>query len=50
MEKNYEYVLLSYVEAFEGCEAEVVAIGDCRTKQGTLYNAVHTGHEADYLI
>lgn len=38
------------VTAFEGCAADVVAIGDCNTKQGTLFNAVHTGHEAGYLI
>ena len=40
----------SYVDDFQGCAADVVAIGDCNTNQGTLYNAVHTGHEAGYLI
>jgi 2-enoate reductase len=38
------------VTAFECCAADVVAIGDCNTRQGTLFNAVHTGHEAGYLI
>lgn len=40
----------SLVESFEGCAMDVVAIGDCNTRQGTLFNAVHTGHEAAYLI
>ena len=38
------------VTAFECCAADVVAVGDCNTRIGTLFNAVHTGHEAGYLI
>ncbi|MDW2798435.1 hypothetical protein RZO55_12705 [Clostridium boliviensis] len=40
----------SYVDQFAECAADVLTIGDCNTKQGTLYNAVHTGHEAGYFI
>lgn len=40
----------SYVDQFEECAADVLSIGDCNTKQGTLYHAVHTGHEAGYFI
>ncbi|SEW12914.1 oxidoreductase [[Clostridium] fimetarium] len=38
------------VDSYRGVAVEVVAIGDCNTRQGTLYNAVHTGHEAGYMI
>lgn len=41
---------MEYVTSFEGCAEDVIAIGDCNAKQGTLYNAVHTGHEAGYFI
>jgi len=41
---------VAYVTVFDQCADDVIAIGDCNTKQGTLYNAVHTGHEAGYLI
>jgi 2,4-dienoyl-CoA reductase-like NADH-dependent reductase (Old Yellow Enzyme family)/NADPH-dependent 2,4-dienoyl-CoA reductase/sulfur reductase-like enzyme len=38
------------VGAYQDAAIDVVAIGDCNTRQGTLYNAVHTGHEAGYMI
>ncbi|WP_026889908.1 oxidoreductase [Lacrimispora aerotolerans] len=38
------------VGAYHDAAVDVVAIGDCNTRQGTLYNAVHTGHEAGYMI
>jgi hypothetical protein len=38
------------VDAYQDAAVDVVAIGDCNTRQGTLYNAVHTGHEAGYMI
>jgi 2,4-dienoyl-CoA reductase-like NADH-dependent reductase (Old Yellow Enzyme family)/NADPH-dependent 2,4-dienoyl-CoA reductase/sulfur reductase-like enzyme len=38
------------VDSFRDVAVDVVAIGDCNTRQGTLYNAVHTGHEAGYMI
>lgn len=38
------------VEAYQETAVDVVAIGDCNTRQGTLYHAVHSGHEAGYLI
>jgi len=41
---------MAYVDDFDGCADDILAIGDCNTRQGTLYNAVHTGHEAGYLI
>ena len=40
----------SYVDQFAECADDVLSIGDCNTKQGTLYHAVHTGHEAGYFI
>ena len=39
-----------YVDEFDGCAYDVVAVGDCNTKQGTLYHAVHSAHEAGYII
>ncbi|WP_320128583.1 NAD(P)/FAD-dependent oxidoreductase [uncultured Sphaerochaeta sp.] len=39
-----------YVETFQDCAPEVLAVGDCNTRQGTLYNAIHTAHEAAYLL
>ena len=38
------------VDAYRCAAVDVVAIGDCNTRQGTLYNAIHTGHEAGYMI
>jgi len=38
------------VDAYWDAAVDVIAIGDCNTRQGTLYNAVHTGHEAGYMI
>ncbi|MFA9465079.1 MAG: hypothetical protein ACERKN_12415 [Velocimicrobium sp.] len=34
------------VDAYRDAAVDVVAIGDCNTRQGTLYKTVHTGHEA----
>ncbi|MDC7126565.1 MAG: FAD-dependent oxidoreductase [Spirochaetales bacterium] len=39
-----------YVESFTDSATDVVIIGDCNTRQGTLFNAVHTAHEAASLI
>lgn len=33
-------------EAFFDCAVDVINVGDCMARQGTLYNAVHTGHQA----
>ncbi len=33
------------VNSFADCAVDVIFIGDCVAKQGTLYNAVHTAHE-----
>ncbi len=38
------------VRSFADCADEVIWIGDCNTKAGTLFNAVHTGHEAASVI
>nr|MCR5538342.1 NAD(P)/FAD-dependent oxidoreductase [Lachnospiraceae bacterium] len=38
------------VESFADVCPEVVWIGDCNTRVGTLYNAVHTAHEAAAVI
>ena len=38
------------VESFADVCPEVVWIGDCNTRVGTLYNAVHTAHEAATVL
>ncbi|MBE5911203.1 oxidoreductase [Pseudobutyrivibrio sp.] len=38
------------VNAFNSLDADVVFIGDCNTRVGTLFNAVHTAHEAASII
>ncbi|MPW27290.1 hypothetical protein GC105_16105 [Alkalibaculum sp. M08DMB] len=35
-----------YIEIYEDCVFDVIAIGDCNTRQVTLYNAAHTGYAA----
>ena len=38
------------VNAFNDVDSDVVFIGDCNTRVGTLFNAVHTAHEAAAII
>lgn len=38
------------VQAFADAGREVVFVGDCNTKIGTLYHAVHTAHEAASVL
>lgn len=55
---DYENLILSLgvrsnqqkVEAFSIIDKEVVYLGDCNTRVGTLFNAVHTGHEAASIL
>lgn len=35
---------------FEDCASDVIYIGDCNTRVGTLFNAIHTAHEAASII
>ena len=56
--KAYDHVVLSLgvrpnpevLSTFEDCANEVIYIGDCNTRIGTLYNAVHTAHEAASVL
>jgi hypothetical protein len=36
--------------AFAGCADEVILVGDCNTKQGTIFNAITTAHDAAMSI
>ena len=38
------------LKAFADAGREVVFVGDCNTKIGTLYHAVHTAHEAASVL
>lgn len=38
------------VQSFDTVCKEVIYIGDCNTRIGTLYNAVHTAHEAAMVL
>lgn len=58
IELSYEQIILSLgvkaneekVQAFADAGREVVFVGDCNTKIGTLYHAVHTAHEAASVL
>lgn len=58
MDLAYDHVVLSLgvrpnsevLSTFEDCANEVIYIGDCNTRIGTLYNAVHTAHEAASVL
>ena len=58
IELSYEQIILSLgvkaneekVQAFADAGREVVFVGDCNTKLGTLYHAVHTAHEAASVL
>ena len=39
-----------FVHSFESINQEVIYIGDCNTRAGTLYNAIHTAHEAASIL
>ncbi|WP_281714375.1 FAD-dependent oxidoreductase [Allobaculum stercoricanis] len=38
------------VSSFESLNKEIIYIGDCNTKVGTLYNAIHTAHDAASVL
>ena len=40
----------SKVQSYMDLDKEVIYIGDCNTRIGTLYNAVHTAHEAASVL
>lgn len=58
MDLTYDHVVLSLgvrpnpevLSTFEDCANEVIYIGDCNTRIGTLYNAVHIAHEAASVL
>lgn len=58
LDLEYDNVILSLgvrpnqekVSAFNDLDAEVINVGDCNTRIGTLFNAVHTAHEAASII
>lgn len=41
---------VAVLDSFEGCAKEVIFIGDCSTKAGNVFYAVHSGHEAAMIL
>ncbi len=58
LDLEYDNVILSLgvrpnqekVSAFNDLDVDVINVGDCNTRIGTLFNAVHTAHEAASII
>ena len=40
----------AFLASFEALNQEIIYVGDCGTKIGTLYHAVHTAHEAASIL